>query len=122
MKILSLFLVKHHIMKMYGGMEVYIHPFLTSALFAGACSASFPAQRAFGSQWIGGWMDLRAGLNSVKKRKISCSYIEPNSNTSDVRPISQPPHRLRQNKNYSGIPQESHFAYFSDDLQSLFSG
>jgi hypothetical protein len=29
---LSLYLIKHHAMKAYGGVEIYFHAFLTSAL------------------------------------------------------------------------------------------
>jgi hypothetical protein len=53
---LSLCLTKHHAMKTYWGMEVYLHAFLTSALDGGEWSASRPSrftprERA---PWIGG--------------------------------------------------------------------
>jgi hypothetical protein len=46
-------------MKAYGGVDVYIHIFLTSALAGGEWSASLPArfapaERALGTHWIGG--------------------------------------------------------------------
>jgi hypothetical protein len=51
-------------------------PFLTSALDGGEWSASRPGrfaqgERAPDSNWIGGWMGPRAGLNAVEKRKSS---------------------------------------------------
>jgi hypothetical protein len=62
-------------MKAYGGVDVYIHTFLTSALAGGEWSASLPGRftpggRAPGTHWIGGWVDPRAGLDDVKKRKF----------------------------------------------------
>jgi hypothetical protein len=60
-------------MKAYGGVDVYIHIFLTSALAGGEWSASrpgrfTPGERAPGTHWIGGWVDPRAGVDDVDKR------------------------------------------------------
>jgi hypothetical protein len=54
---LSLCLTKHHAVKMYGGVEVQIHVFLTSVLDGGKWSVSrprrfTPGERAPGTQWI----------------------------------------------------------------------
>jgi hypothetical protein len=56
--------------------------FLTSTLVAGEWSASSPAhftpgERAPGTHWTGGWVDLRAGLDDVEKRKniLLCRWI-----------------------------------------------
>jgi hypothetical protein len=62
-------------MKAYGGLDVQIHIFLTSALVVGEWSASRPGRftlegRAHGTQWIGGWVGPRAGLDDVEKRKF----------------------------------------------------
>jgi hypothetical protein len=62
-------------MKAYGVLDVYIHIFLTSALVGGDWSASLPGritlgERAPGTYWIGGWVDSRAGLGDVEKRKF----------------------------------------------------
>jgi hypothetical protein len=62
-------------MKAYGGMDVQIHIFLTSALTGGewsdSCPSRFtPRERAPGTHWIGGWVDSRAGLDDVEKRKF----------------------------------------------------
>jgi hypothetical protein len=59
-------------MKTYGGVDVYTHVFLTSALLGGEWSASFPGrftpgERAPGTSWIGGWVGPRAGLDDVLK-------------------------------------------------------
>jgi hypothetical protein len=48
---------------------------LTSALVGGEWSASRPGRfnpgdKAPGTHWIGGWVDPRAGLDEVKKRKF----------------------------------------------------
>jgi hypothetical protein len=62
-------------MKAYGGVDVYIHIFLTSALVGGEWSAPRPGcftprERALGTHWIGGWVDPRAGMDDVEKRKF----------------------------------------------------
>jgi hypothetical protein len=62
-------------MKAYVGADVYIHIFLTLALAGGEWSASCasrftPGKRASGTHWIGGWVNPRAGLDNVEKRKF----------------------------------------------------
>jgi hypothetical protein len=62
-------------MKACGGVDVYIHIFLTSALAGGEWSASRPGhftlgERAPGTHCIGGWVDPRASLDDVKNRKF----------------------------------------------------
>jgi hypothetical protein len=61
-------------MKAYGGAAVYIDIFLTSSLVGGEWSTSrpgrfTPGERAPGTHWRGGWVDLRAGLDDLEKRK-----------------------------------------------------
>jgi hypothetical protein len=58
-------------MKAYGGVDVQIHIFLTSALVAGEWSASrpclfTPGERAPGTHWIEGWVGPRAGLDGLE--------------------------------------------------------
>jgi hypothetical protein len=53
--------------KRIGGVEVWFHEFLTSALDGGEWSTSRPGRfipgvRASGSYWIGGWVGSSAGL------------------------------------------------------------
>jgi hypothetical protein len=67
--------MKHYAMKAYGGVDVHIHIFLTSALAGGEWSASrpcrfTPCERAPGIHWIGGWVSPRPGLDEVEKRKF----------------------------------------------------
>jgi hypothetical protein len=55
--------------------DLWIHIFLTSALVGGEWSTSrpgriTPGERAPSTQWIGGWVDLRAGLDDLEKRKF----------------------------------------------------
>jgi hypothetical protein len=67
--------IKHHAMKAYARVDVYTHVFLTSALVGGEWSASLsshftPGERAPRTQWIGGWVGRRIGLEVLEKRKI----------------------------------------------------
>jgi hypothetical protein len=76
-------------MKAYGGVQIYIHVFLTSALAGGERSASrfgrfTRREGAPGIHWIGGWVDPKAGLDDVEKRK---SLILPRL---ELRPFGRP--------------------------------
>jgi hypothetical protein len=62
-------------MTAYGGVDVWIYIFLTSALAGGERSASrpcpfTPGERDPGTHWMGGWVDPRASFDDVKKRKL----------------------------------------------------
>jgi hypothetical protein len=66
---------------------------LTSALDGGQWSASRPGrftprERAPGTHWIGGWVDPRAVLEAVMKRKISRPRRESNPRTPIVQPVA----------------------------------
>jgi hypothetical protein len=76
-------------MKACGGLDVYIHIFLTSSLAGGEWSSSRPGrsasgERAPGTHWNGGLVDPRFGLNDVEKRKfLTLPGLE-------LRPLSRP--------------------------------
>jgi hypothetical protein len=58
-------------MKAYGGVDVQIQVFLTSALVGGEWSDSRPGrftlrERAPGTHWIRGWVDPRAGRDNME--------------------------------------------------------
>jgi hypothetical protein len=62
-------------MKAHRGVDVWIYILLTSSLVGGELSASrpgrfTPGERAPGTHWIGNWVDIRAGLDDLKKRKF----------------------------------------------------
>jgi hypothetical protein len=62
-------------MKAYGGADIEIHSFLTSALVGGEWSASrpgrfTPGERACGTHWIGGWVEPKVGMDDVERRKF----------------------------------------------------
>jgi hypothetical protein len=62
-------------MKVYRGVDVWIHFFFTLALVGGEWSASrpcrlTPGERALGVNWITGWVDPRVCLADVEKRKF----------------------------------------------------
>jgi hypothetical protein len=58
-------------------------PFFTLALDGGEWSPSLPSrftlgERSPGTHWMGGWLDPRAGLDAMEKRKIfRVSVVEP---------------------------------------------
>jgi hypothetical protein len=54
-------------MKTYGGVAVYSHVFLTSALVGGEWSASRPERFTPGGYWIGCWVGPRSGLDNMEK-------------------------------------------------------
>jgi hypothetical protein len=68
---MSLCLVKHHTMNMYGGVEVQLHA-LASALDGASRTGHFTSEkRGPGTDWIGGWVGPRVCLDAVEKRKTS---------------------------------------------------
>jgi hypothetical protein len=69
-----LWLAKQHTMKTYDGVDVWLHPFLVSALDVGEWSASrlgrFTLGKwARGTLWLGDRVGFRAGVGAVAKRK-----------------------------------------------------
>jgi hypothetical protein len=50
--------------------DVLIHIFLTSALAGVDRSASLPGRSIPDTHWIGGWVDPKAGVDNVEKRKF----------------------------------------------------
>jgi hypothetical protein len=78
-------------MKAYGGVDVYIHIFLTSALVGGEWSVLrpcrfTPGERAPSTYWIGGWVDPRASMDDLEKRK----FLPPLG--LELRPLGRPAH------------------------------
>jgi hypothetical protein len=62
-------------MKVYGGVDVWIHIFLTSALAGGEWSVSRPGrftprESSPSMHGIGVWVDPRASMDEVEKRKL----------------------------------------------------
>jgi hypothetical protein len=71
---MSLVVIKNQIMKMYGGVEEYLHSFLISALHGSVWAASrprplYPRRKNLGTHCTGGWVDRSAGLKAVATRK-----------------------------------------------------
>jgi hypothetical protein len=96
-------------MKAYGGVDVYIHIFLTSALAGGEWSPSrpgrfTPTERAPGTHWIRGWVDPRAGPDDVQKRKfLTLAVLE-------LRPFGSPARRqLLYRLRYPGSQRNDHY-------------
>ena len=56
-------------MTVYGGAEVSLHSFLTSALDEDEWSGLCPLERASAAHWIGVWVGPRARPNVLEKRK-----------------------------------------------------
>jgi hypothetical protein len=92
-------------MKVYGEVDVWIHIFLTSVLAGGEWSASSPSrfthgEKAPGTQWIGGWVDPRAGLDNVKRTFLTLLRLE-------LRPLGRTAHS--QSLSDYAIPVHSYF-------------
>jgi hypothetical protein len=93
-------------MKAYGGMDVEIHIFLSTALVVGERSASnpcrfIPGERDPGFIWIGGLVDHRAGLDDVKNREF---LILPGL---ELRPLGLPARTQSLYRlSYPGSPQK----------------
>jgi hypothetical protein len=77
-------LTKHHVVKTYGGVEVWLHV-LTSALDGGEWLASRPGSFTPVTHWIGGSVGPRAVLNAVAKGKI---LVPPGNRTPIVQPVA----------------------------------
>jgi hypothetical protein len=73
-------------MKTYGGVDVYIHIFLTSALAGGECSASRPGRFTPEKKptVLIGYMHPRAGLEGVEKK----NFLTPPG--LELRPLGRP--------------------------------
>jgi hypothetical protein len=88
---MSLGLIKHRATKTYGGMDVQLIAFTTSALAEGEWSASRPGrftvgERAPGTHWIGGWVGPRASVKAVAKKKNPCPA---GNRTPVVQPVAK---------------------------------
>jgi hypothetical protein len=73
-------------MKVYGGIDVQIHIFLSSALVGGEWSASLPCRFTPGTHSIGGWVSPISGLDNVEKRKFLILL------GLELRPLDRPAH------------------------------
>jgi hypothetical protein len=79
-------------MNTYGGVDIYIHVFLTSPLLGSEWSASRPGRFAPRGEvssihWIEGWVGPRTDLDGVERRK-SYPYRDSNSDPSAVQPVA----------------------------------
>jgi hypothetical protein len=79
-------------MKVYWGVEVYFHSFLTSELDGGEWSAScrgrFPLrEKAPGAHWIRRWVGPRAGPGALM-RNIPSTRRDSKPKTSIVQPVA----------------------------------
>jgi hypothetical protein len=80
-------------MNAYGGVDVEIHIYLTSALAEGEWSASrpgsfSPVERVSGTHWIGGWVDDLEKRKCLTLPVLELRLLSPPSH-------SQPLYRLR---------------------------
>jgi hypothetical protein len=56
-------------MKMYGGEEVQLYAFITSALYGGELLVSRLGRFISGTRWMEDWVGPRGSLDTVAKRK-----------------------------------------------------
>jgi hypothetical protein len=77
-----LFLTEHHAMKAYWG-SGDIAPLILDLGTRGRWVVSLMSPgRAPGTNWLGGWVGPRAGLNAVVKKKILSPCRDPNPRSS----------------------------------------
>jgi len=79
----TLWLIKHHTMKMHGWVEVELHMFLSLSLdgsmWSPSCLSCFtPGEISPSTHLIGGWFAPRTSLGMVVKRKITFPCLESN--------------------------------------------
>jgi hypothetical protein len=95
-------------MKAYGEIDILIHIFLNSAPVGGEWLASrpgrfTPGERADGTHLIGVWVDPRAGIDYIEKRKfLNLPGLELNPSVVQSRYTDctiPAPHRLRSEGN-----------------------
>jgi hypothetical protein len=85
----SVCLINHHSMLMYQEVEVWIHVFSTSVSGQLCTQETTPGEKNPGIQCKGDWVCPKAGLNGVKKRKISHPYRETNPDSSTVHSVAR---------------------------------
>lgn len=76
-----------HVIKIYGGKEIYLHSFLTLTLDAGEWSTSLPdccilGESALGAHWVGFWVGPRACLGHFGEEKMCFPCHELNDHSS----------------------------------------
>ena len=71
---LYLCLIKHHAMNAYRDKKVWIHTFRTR--WMSVVSHFTPGEEACGAQLTEGWVDPRAGQDTLEKREVSCPCWE----------------------------------------------
>jgi hypothetical protein len=110
--------MKHYAMKAYGGVDVWIHIFLTSALAGGEWSISRPGRftprvRASGTHLIRGSVGPRAVLDHEEKRKFFTLL------GLELRPLGRPAssqslYRLRYPSFYynMGLKQKKNWMFY----------
>jgi hypothetical protein len=91
---LFLCLINHLAMKLCGEVEIWLHKCLTAALDGGVCQASRPSrfiteEGAPSTHHKGRFVDPRAGLDTVAKRKALASAGNLTPDSSAVQPTAQ---------------------------------
>jgi hypothetical protein len=76
-------------LRLIGGVEAYLHAFLTSTLDGGKWSSSRSGRLTQGTLWTGGWVGPRTDLDWVAKRNnFIIAPIEKWTPTPVVQPIA----------------------------------
>jgi hypothetical protein len=74
--------LKHYVMQTYGGVEVKLYAFLTSALTEASGRLHNPGALSRGTHRMRDWVDPRVGLDTVAKRETPCPCRELNPGRS----------------------------------------
>jgi len=79
-------------MKTYGEVELCVHSFVTmppdGGEFSASCSGRFAiGERVTGGRCRGHWVETRAGLDALEKRKNRCPCREMNQDCGGTNPV-----------------------------------
>jgi len=92
-KVTAACVLKHHNIKVYGGVHVRLHQFLNRTLDGGGqlhTMVTFtPGKGLPRTHRTGGWVGTKVWLESLVKRELSCSCQGLNHSSSTVRPVDQ---------------------------------
>jgi hypothetical protein len=90
--------------RVYKGMEVQLYAFMNLAVVSFTHHSLYPEEGVLGSYYTGGWVGLRAHLDSVEKRKPFCPCSGSNPDSSVVQLVAESPYQLSRTRQLKFSP------------------